>query len=164
MSKSKDQKCKKNVLLLFQAKKGQERGHSIAVDKSFTAPRKFSSPRPARHFVWKKPNYSSSSMSMPNQPKRKIYRAARSGFNSSISSNNSVQIMSTMCEELNQGRFSQLLIPAQQQAGLVPLRKPSFYDSSSLRRSTPGSTRNSYAKNSFLGNLYILNSPWSQYF
>lgn len=66
-----------------------------------------------------------------------------------------------MNDELDQNRLPHLLVPLQseqqqqqqqnQQNNLLPNRKPSCYDSSSLRRSTPVSSRNSYAKNSFLG-------------
>lgn len=128
---------------------------------------KYSSTRSnSRRFTWTKRTCSGEGISngtvvMPLSSKRRTFRTSRSGtirsaFNSSISSNNSTKIMNVMNDDQDHGRISHRLMAFQsdqqnQQNNLLPIRKPSFYDSSSLRRSTPVSSRNSYAKNSFLG-------------
>lgn len=169
------------------------------VDKPFkSSSRKFSS-SPNRRFTWRRDPESISHTHhhnggcdaiAPIQSKRRAFRASRSNtlrstFNSSISSNNSTQIMcgghmmmngcggsGAVCGILNNDdmppplplpqqkppRFSQLLLaPQPSQPLLGPIvRKPSCYDSSSLRRSMPINNRNSYAKNSFLGTILLI--------
>lgn len=153
---------------MYKSQNNHERNSSLLAGSSFKFPRKYSSPRSSAHFTWKKRNGSggsgrgsNSAAVMPLSAKRRTFRSSHSGtirsaFNSSISSNNSTKIMCVVNDELDQTRLPHLLMPQQpeqqnQNHNLQPIRKPSCYDSSSLRRSTPVSSRNSYAKNSFLG-------------